>query len=124
MKKLFKPVLFAAALFGATQVHAQSGIKKAAKNVGHATSKAAKDVAHSTSDAAKDVGHAGKKTGQKTAEIASKGASAVADKRFDGKYGPGGEKIYINSDAKYYYVNKKGEHVFVTKEQLRDNPPM
>ena len=134
MKHLFKTTLFAASLFVAAQSHAQTQkdttvgqkVGTTAKKVGHATSSAAKDVGHATSSAAKDVGHAtssaAKDVGHKTSEIASKGASAVVDKKYDGKAGPNGETIYIDKNSYYYYVNKKGRHVYVPKAELIDKP--
>ncbi|MEP7106448.1 MAG: hypothetical protein ABI760_00670 [Ferruginibacter sp.] len=74
--------------------------------------------------AAKKTGHAIKKTavkvGNKTAELASKGESAVVDKKFEGKQGPGGQTIYINNKSEYYWVDKKGHRHYVTLSQLKD----
>lgn len=123
MKSILKTVLFAAAaLFIIGQANAQSRdsslghkISKSAKEVGHATAKTAKTVGHATAKAATTVG-------QKTAEVASKGDAAVVDKKYDGKVAPNGETVYINDKAQYYYVDKKGHHVFVNKAQLRNKP--
>jgi hypothetical protein len=60
--------------------------------------------------------------GNKTAEVASKGASAVADKKYDEKVGPQGQTIYIDKNSYYYYVNKKGHHIYVPKTKLVDKP--
>lgn len=68
------------------------------------------------------VGKAINKVGNKTAEVSVKAASAVVDKKYDGKVGPQGQAIYINKDSRYYYVNKRGKKVFVSKMKLRDNP--
>ena len=68
------------------------------------------------------VGTAINKAGNKTAELAVKGTSAIADKKYKSKVGPGGETIYINKNSKYYYVNKKGGKVYVAKAKLKDAP--
>jgi hypothetical protein len=68
------------------------------------------------------VGTAINKAGNKTAELAVKGASAVADKVYEGKVAPNGEKVYINKNSKYYYVNKKGAKVYISKAKLQDKP--
>lgn len=68
------------------------------------------------------VGTAINKVGNKTAELAVKGTSAVADKVYDGKVAPNGDKVYINKNSKYYYVNKKGKKVYVSKMKLKDAP--
>lgn len=95
MKTLIKFSFVAATMLTAAQVHAQS-----------------------TGDKIKRDAHA---VGDKTAEVAAKGAAAVADKRYDDKYGPHGEAIYINKHSHYFYVNKKGRRVYLKKSELRDH---
>jgi len=68
------------------------------------------------------VGATVNKVGNKTAELAVKGVSAVGDKAYKGKVAPGGEAIYINKNSKYFYVNKKGKKVYVSKAKLKDAP--
>jgi len=97
MKKLFSMAMFAASLFLASQVQAQT-----VKKVGH------------------DIGHAATKVGHKTSELASKGAANVADKRYEGKVAPNGEQIYIDKHSHYYYVDKRGHHIYVAKSHLRN----
>ncbi len=63
-----------------------------------------------------------KKVGNKTAEVASKGAAKLVDKTYKGKVGPAGQTIYIDNQSRYYYVNSKGGRVYVTKAQLKDKP--
>jgi hypothetical protein len=64
-----------------------------------------------------------KKAGNKTAELASKGKSAVVDEVYKNKVGPAGQSpIYIDHDSKYYYVDKAGKKVYVTKSSLKDKP--
>ncbi len=60
------------------------------------------------------------KVGNKTAEIASKAKSDVVDKVYDGKVGPGGQKIYIDGKSKYYYVDKKGHKKYVKENKLKN----
>ena len=123
MKNIFKTVLFAAATLAATQTYAQTHkdttlgqkIDNTANKVGSATSKTANKVGSATSKTAKKVG-------KKTSELAGKGAAAVVDKKFDGKAGPNGELIYINNKSQYYYVNKAGHRVYLTKAELIDKP--
>jgi len=56
----------------------------------------------------------------KTSEIAAKGAAKITDKTYKDKVGPNGQTIYIDNQSKYYYINKKGHKVFVTKAQLKN----
>lgn len=68
------------------------------------------------------VEKAAQKTGNKTAEIASKGKSTVVDKVYKDKVGPNGQKIYIDGHSKYYWVDKKGHKNYVTEAELKDKP--
>jgi YbbR domain-containing protein len=106
MKKVIGAALFAAALFVAGQVHAQTKDTTSFKTKVHKTTK--------------QVGDAATKIGHKTSELAVKGASAVVDKQYKGKCGPNGENIYINSQSQYYYVDKKGHKVYVKESELKD----
>jgi hypothetical protein len=72
--------------------------------------------------AVQDVKDAGKKVGNKTAEIASKGASKVVDKTYQDKVGPNGETIFIDKHSKYYYVDGKGKHIYVAEKNLKAKP--
>jgi len=73
---------------------------------------------------AKKAGHAIKKgavaVGDKTAEVASKGAAKIKDKEYDGKTAPNGKTFYIDKDGRYYWVDKKGRHQYVTEAELKD----
>jgi len=90
MKNLFKIALVATGLFAATQSHAQA-VKRDTKAVGH-----------------------------KTAEIAAKSKAGVVDRKYKGKYGPGGQTIHIDKYSHYYYINKTGHKVYVKKADLRN----
>jgi len=63
-----------------------------------------------------------RKAGDKTSEIGAKGVAEVKDKTYADKVGPDGQTIYIDKHSKYYYINKKGEKVYVTKLELKDKP--
>lgn len=63
-----------------------------------------------------------RKAGDKTAETAAKGAAKVKDKTYVDKVGPDGQTIYIDKHSKYYWINKKGAKVYVTKMELKDKP--
>ena len=59
------------------------------------------------------------KTGNKTAELASKGTARVTDKRVNGKTGPNNETIYIDSNSKYYWIDKKGKRHYIAYSALK-----
>ena len=97
MKKLVG-ISIAAILIGFSSASAQSTTKKVENAV--------------TSSA--------KKVGNKTAEVSSKGKSKTIDKTYKDKVGPNGETIYIDKHSKYYWVDKKGHKVYVSKDELKD----
>ncbi|WP_345950406.1 MULTISPECIES: hypothetical protein [unclassified Mucilaginibacter] len=117
MKNVIKVALLAAGLFVAADTQAQ-----VVKKTGTAIKKGAKAVGNTAEDGAKAVGKGAKKAGNKTAEVASKGKSAVVDKKYDSKVGPGGQTIYIDKNSAYYYVNKKGRHIYVREADLVVKP--
>ena len=109
MKKVFAAAmmvcsfgLFTIAAHAQDSTSAGSKIKKAAKKTGKA------------------IGTGAKAVGNKTAELASKGSSAVVDKIYEGKTGPDGQKIYINDKSEYYWVDKKGHRHYVKENELKD----
>ncbi len=120
MKNITKVALMATMMFAAAQTQAQTHrdttlgqkIDKTTHTVGHATSKTAKKVGNATAEGATAVGH-------KTSELAAKGAAAITDKKYDGKAGPDNENVYIDSKARYYYVNKSGHRVYITKAEMK-----
>ena len=62
------------------------------------------------------------KVGNKTAEVAVKGASKVTDKTYKGKMAPNGTDVYIDGKNRKYYVNKKGGKVYLKASQIKDRP--
>jgi hypothetical protein len=72
---------------------------------------------HKTTQGIKDTAN---KAGNKTAEIASKGAAQITDKVYEGKVGPQGQTIYIDENSKYFYIDNKGHRVFVKESKLKN----
>lgn len=60
--------------------------------------------------------------GDAISEAAAKAAAAITDQKLDNKVGPNGQTVYVDEKAKYYYINKEGKKVFITKLQLKDKP--
>jgi hypothetical protein len=96
MKK-FIGILVLALLVGFSSTHAQDSAKKVSTKVREGAVKA----------------------GNKTAELASKGKNAITDKIYKDKEGPNGETIYIDKHSKYYWIDKKGHKVPISKNKLR-----
>ena|SRR5579872_1319747 len=66
------------------------------------------------------VGKVTRKVGNQVANTAANTDSRVVDKKYHDKRGPHGETVYINKFSHYYYINKKGHRVFITKAQMTD----
>ena len=101
-------VMAFAGIFATTSLHAQE------------TTTAGQDISNAAKKTGKAVAKGAKKVGNKTAELASKGKSKVVDKTYEGKVGPNGETIYINSKSEYYWVDDKGHHHAITSAELKD----
>ncbi|RAV99992.1 DUF2541 family protein [Pseudochryseolinea flava] len=73
-------------------------------------------------EAKEDAKEATQSAGDKVSEGVNDAAAAIADQKLKHKVGPGGETVYLDDNAKYYYINNQGKKVFITKAQLRDKP--
>ena len=102
MNKKFLSGLLTLAIAGTISLSAQAQEKK--KTVGQTIDKTATTVGH------------------KTAEVAVKGTSKVADKTYKGKVAPDGTDVYIDGKNRKYYVNKKGGKVYLKSSQIMDKP--
>jgi hypothetical protein len=103
MKNVLKVALVAAGIFSFAQTQAKPMPRDTTK------------FTHKVGKAATNVGHA-------TAHTAVSGESAVVDKIYKGKCAPGGQTVYINSHSHYYYVNKTGRKVYISKSHLMNKP--
>ncbi len=83
---------------------------------------AKEDVRRDANEAAEEVKEETQSAGDKISEGVNDAAAAIKDQKVKDKVGPGGETVYINEEAKYYYVNNQGDKVFITKLQLKDKP--
>ena len=110
MKNLFVIVASTAMLSFTYAVKAQE--KQDTASAGYHFKKGAEIVVDKTEEGAEKVGN-------KTAEIASKGAAKMIDKTYVDKVGPSGQTIYIDKHSKYYYVDEKGKKVYVTKREMK-----
>jgi len=70
----------------------------------------------------KAIGKGAKSVGNKTAEVAVKGSSKVADKTWKGKMAPDGSDVYINAKNEKYYVNSKGAKIWLKPSQIKTRP--
>jgi hypothetical protein len=91
-----------------------------------AASTAFMSLSASAQDKKQSVGTSITKTadavGNKTAEVAVKGASKVSDQQYKGKMAPDGSNVYINGKNRKYYVNKKGRKVYLKTSQILTKP--
>ncbi|WP_407426518.1 hypothetical protein [Arcticibacter sp.] len=101
MKTIWKSLLLALVMSMSFEAIAQSG----------------KDTLEVNPDPA--IKKTAKKVGNKTSEIAAKGAAKVVDKTYKDKVGPQGQTIYIDNKSQYYYVDAKGKKVYVSKAKLK-----
>jgi len=63
-----------------------------------------------------------KKGAHEVAEQASEAKSDITDKEVESKMGPNGQDIFLSDDGRYYYVDGKGHHVYLSAGQLKNKP--
>lgn len=87
-----------------------------------------RDAREEASEVEKDVNEdvniekEAEEAGDAISEAAAKAAAAITDQKLDNKVGPNGQTVYVDEHAKYYYINKEGKKVFITRLQLKDKP--
>jgi hypothetical protein len=84
---------------------------------------AREELKEEANQAEENAENAGRTFGQAVSEAAAKVEATITDDVYDGKYGPDGQKVYIEDDGSYYYINYKGDKVKITKLEMRDNKP-
>ena len=109
MKKKFAIGLLTLALFGGLTLSVSAQEKKT-------------EVGQVLDKTGKAIGKGAKSVGNKTAEVAVKGGSKVADKTWKGKMAPDGTDVYINSKNEKYYVNSKGAKIWLKPSQIKNRP--
>jgi len=121
MKKVLLTGLSVACICITTALHAQDTTSTNSQENNTKDSADSKGFKHTIKKAGDAIEKGAKAVGNKTAELASKGKAGVVDKVYDGKKGPDGQKIYINDESKYYWIDKKGRRQFVSENELKDD---
>jgi hypothetical protein len=106
---------------------ARDEVKEEAKEtrdeVKEESKEAREELKEESKDAEENAENAGRSFGQAVSEAAAKVEAAITDDVYNGKYGPDGQKVYIDDDGSYYYINYEGSKVKITKLEMRDNKP-
>jgi len=68
---------------------------------------------------ARGVKKGAKKAAHQTAELGSRTKAKVADQKLEGRYGPNGETVYIDGVDRYYWIDDKGRHIYISGDKLR-----
>ena len=110
MKKKLVMGLLTLALFGGAALTVNAQEKKKT------------EVGKALDHTGKAIGKGAKSVGNKTAEVAVKGSSKVADKTWKGKMAPDGSNVYINAKNEKYYVNSKGAKIWLKASQIKNRP--
>ena len=82
-----------------------------------------RDVKQEANEAEEKVEGAGQTAGEAISEAAAKVEASITDDVYEGKYGPNGQRIFIDDDATYYYISEKGDKIKITKLEMRDSKP-
>ena len=114
MKKILGVAVIVAALSLSNTAQAQdtTSHRSTVGKVSHGIKKGAKKAWKGTRKGAKTVGN-------KTAELATTGKAKITDNKSNEWVGPQGQAIFVDDGTKYYWINKKGGRVFVSKDELK-----
>jgi gas vesicle protein len=97
-------------------------VDAAKQDVKEDAKEAENDIDRNADKASNKTKNTANKVGGEISETAAKTGAAIKDKVYVDKVGPDNQKVYIDKHDKYYYINDKGDKVFVTELQLKDNP--
>jgi hypothetical protein len=97
--------------------------REARDEVKEESKEAREELREEANQAEENAEDAGQTFGQAVSEAAAKVEATITDDVYDGKYGPDGQKVFIDDDGTYYYVNYKGDKIKITKLEMRDNRP-
>ena len=84
---------------------------------------AREEIREEAKQAEEEGEEAGQTVGQAISEAAAKVEANITDDVYEGKYGPDGQRVFIQDDGTYYYINDKGDKVKITKLEMRDHKP-
>ena len=66
-----------------------------------------------------DIKKGVKKAGNKTAELGVKGGAKILDQQIKGKVGPAGQSVYRDGKDRIYYVDGKGNKIYIKASDLK-----
>ena len=92
------------------------------KDLEHAADETGRDINRAADKTGDEINKDSKDAGDEISEAAGNVGAEIKDKPYVDKVGPNGERIYMDRHSKYYYINDKGEKVFITKLEMKDNP--
>ena len=106
---------------------------EAARDIDKAAGDAERQIEEETGEARReidqksdDVNRDADQTGEKVKDGFNRSTGIIGaelkDKVYVDKVGPTGETIYIDKHSKYYYIDKDGNKVFITKLEMKDKP--
>lgn len=90
-----------------------NGVRDAAEEVEDNLEETAEKVEDKTENAAAEVR-------EETNEATSKAEAEITDEEMEDKVGPGGQKIYIDDNKNYYYIDDAGNKNYISALELRD----
>jgi len=81
-----------------------------------------REIRDEKSDAKKNADRTGEDIGDGFNRSTAVIGAEIKDKTFEGKMGPNGETIYIDKNSDYYYIDRDGNKVSITKLEMKDKP--
>lgn len=101
---------------------ADNDAERAAEKTENKIENAAENTKEDVKDAAKDVDKETQTVEEGVNESVAIVGAELKDKVYVDKVGPNNEIIYMDRHSKYYYIDKKGNKIFILKSQMKDKP--
>jgi hypothetical protein len=100
----------------------ENQMEETGHDINRETNEAKDDINRETKETGDEIDRDADNAGDEISEAAGNVGAEIKDKPYVDKVGPNGQRIYMDRHSKYYYINEKGEKVYITKLEMKDNP--
>jgi gas vesicle protein len=102
-----------------TAEDADSAVNQAGQELNDSAENVEDNVERGADRIGNEIESTSEEAADEVSETTRNTASGVADQVVKDMEGPEGQKIYMDNQSKYYYVNDEGKKVIIAKDQLK-----
>jgi hypothetical protein len=103
-----------------TEEDVDSAVNNAEREVEQQSKETEREIDRAVENTIDDLDSAANRVGNEISQGTSKAAAEIADRRHETKVGPNNQTIYIEDNQRYYYVDRQGQKVYVSKNILKN----